>query len=215
VTRRFASSLAALVSAAAPALALDCAALRDTQTPFEIKLERRIETPGAQMQSAEGRLQVFRKPPGLVTYQSFAPDSFFRARYPFSGFPDEFFTSKEGTRVDVTYSVTPGPGFLQDDKPLAFHVTMKRHDGQIIGEQDHAISVTGRRSVEVAGCEFEVIRAQRRVTGTINDKPAESQTEFWYSPELKTSLFLATQTPNGATQAYKALDIVTEFKPFE
>ena len=212
---RLAIAPIALALAASPAAALDCAALRSSLTPFEIKLERRIEFADRDPAVAEGRLQVVRKDEGTVTYQSFAPDSYFRTHYAFGGFPDEFFVSKEGTKIALTYSVPPSASLFKDEKPAAFHVSMKRHDGQAVGEQDHVISFLGHRSVELAGCEFDVVRSTRKVTGTINDKYSESETEFWYSPELKTSLYIKTTVAGGPSQTYTARDIRLDFKPLE
>ena len=208
-------SLVAGCIAASPASAVDCAVLRNSTAPFEIKLERRIDSEGAEPAVAEGQLQVFRSGAAQVTYQSFSPGSFFRTRYPAPGFPDEFFVSKEGTRIAVTYSIPPAASTLTDEKPLAFHVTMTRSDGQIVGEQDHALSFQGHRSVDLAGCAFDVVRATRKVSGLINDKYSESETEFWFSPELGTALFLKTVMAKGPTQTYAAKDISLDVKPME
>lgn len=213
-----ANFLAAALSccAALPAAAaLDCKALRGTALPYEIKLERRVEMAGQEPAIAEGKLQVFRKDEGSVTFQSFSPDTYFRARYPFAGFPVEFFVSKEGTRIDLTYSTAPYATLLADEKPVSFHVTMKRHDGQIVGEQDHAISFMGRGKVEVAGCDFEVIKSARKVTGLINDTYSESDTEFWYAPDLRSVLYIKTEVANGPSQTYSAKDLSIEFKAME
>ena len=208
-------ALATLALAAGPAAALDCAALRSSSTPFEFKLQRAIVFSDREPAAAEGRLVVLRKDDGVVTYQSFAPDSYFRTHYLFGGFPDEFFVSSAGTKIKVTYSSPPSAALFAEEKPTNYHVTMTRHDGQTVGEQDHAISFLGHRSVELAGCDFEVVRSLRKVTGTLNDKYSESETEFWYSPELKTSLYIKTTVANGPTQTYTATDISLEFKPFE
>ena len=207
--------LAFALAAATPAAALDCAALRGSLAPFEVKLERRIELADRDPAIAEGRLQVVRKDEGVVTWQSFAPDSWFRTRYAFGGFPEEFFVSKEGTTIKLTYSVPPSASLFKDEKSATFHVSMKRHDGQTVGEQEHAVSFLGHRSVELAGCEFDVVRSTRKVTGTINDKYSESETEFWFSPELKTSLYVKTTVTGGPSQTYTAKDITLDFKPFE
>ena len=208
-------SLVAGCIAASPASAVDCAVLRNSTAPFEIKLERRIGIEGAEPAVAEGQLQVFRSGAGHVTYQSFSPGAFFRTRYTVPGFPDEFFVSKEGTRIAVTYSIPLAASALTDEKPLAFHVTMTRSDGQIVGEQDHTLSFQGHRSVDLGGCAFDAIRATRKVVGRINDKYSESETEFWFAPELGTALYLKTLMAKGPTQTYAAKDISLDVKPME
>ena len=123
--------------------------------------------------------------------------------------------SKEGAVVRLTYSRPPSPAVFAEEKPTSFHVTMKRPDGQLVGEQDHVLSFLGHRSVSLAGCDFDVLRSLRKVSGAINDKYSETETEFWYSPDLKTSLYIKTTMANGPTQTYSAKDITLDVKPFE
>lgn len=207
--------LALACFAAQPAAALDCGGLRASAIPFEIRLERKIQLADNAPAVAAGQLQVFRKGDSVVTYQSFSPDGFFRTRYAFSGFPVEFFVSKEGTRVDLTYSIAPSAALFADEKPVSFHVSMKRQDGQTVGEQDHEVSFLGHHTIDLAGCEFEVVKSLRKVTGVINEKYSESLTEFWYSPELRTALHTRTVVANGPSQTYTASDISVDVKPME
>lgn len=199
----------------APANALDCAALRDTNVPFEIKLDRKIAFAGQEPAQAQGHLQVLRHEVGSTTYQFFSTDAWFRAHYAVNGFPDAFFTSKEGTSIALAYTPAPTNAMFADEKPLAFHVTLTRHDGQIVAEQDHEITFFDHREITLAGCSFAVVRAVRKILGTVNDQRSESETEFFYAPALRTSLYLKTTVPDGPVQTYTGLDISLEFKPVE
>ena len=201
-------------AAAGPAAALDCAALLNSPVPFELTLEREMKIGANAPRATQGHLQVFRKGEGATGVMFFEPGAWIRTHYLVRGFPDESFVKKD--TAHITYSYTPAPTVrsMQDEMPLAFHVTMKRDDGSVAGEQDHAIRFMGHHIVELAGCTIDVVKAVRLVKGTFNDKYSESETEFWFSPQLQTAVYLKSSVEE-VVQTYTAQDISVDFKPVE
>lgn len=196
------------------ALALDCAALKDTDIPFALTLEVTTRRAGEAPTTRAQQVQVFRKGTEVTTYTVDSPGIYLRTRGPDPFFPlQSFYSSQADDPRTWTYSVAP-TAIYPAGKPLRYSADMKGADGKVRLAATMSLEYVEAGTRQLGGCVFVVAKIRRTLDGLADGQPVSNSSEVWFAPALRTVIASTLRTGNVEV-ASTPTAISLEFKRLE
>lgn len=200
-----------------PALAdtLDCALIKSTMRPFELTIEWTGTADGKAPLAVQMRRQVNRMAGETVDYEIFSPGKFVRRKVNENRFLTETFNSAGSAPVFATYSVDITTDYFGLGKPFDFNQVIKGADGTVVSDLNTSVSFDGAVDIELDGCTYPLTKIIESSHGSVRGIAGSARAEFWYSRDLKTSLYTRYEESDGSVIEFRARGLSTSFKPVE
>jgi len=213
--RRLWALLAMLSVTPAGAETLDCAQIKSTLRPFELTIDWTGKKEGKDPLVMPMRRQVIRKPDETVEYEIYSPERFTRRTLNVAGFLLQSRRAGETTSRVVTYSIDVANDYFALGKPFDFNEVVKDADGTVASDLDTSVSFDGAGDFELDGCAYPITKIIASSHGSVRGAARSYRTEYWYSRDLKTSLYTRYETSDGFVVEIRARGLSTSFKPVE
>ncbi|TAJ96590.1 MAG: hypothetical protein EPO41_06030 [Reyranella sp.] len=180
--------LMAIVSWPGSLVALDCAALTNTEIPFalasEVTTRRTGEAPTTRLQ----QMQVFRKGGEVTTYTVDSPAIYLRTRGASSLFPvDAYYSTEPDDPRRWTYSIGPTVQFARG-QPVRYSADMKHADGKLQLAARVTLELLESGILELSGCPIKVLKYRRTLDGLADRHPVSNSEELTFAPALRATL---------------------------
>lgn len=200
-----------------PALAdsLDCALIKSTMRPFELTFDWTMTADGKDPLAVQMRRQVDRKADETVDYEMFSPDKFVRRTSNGVGFLLQTRRSGDTTSRIATYSIDVAKDYFGLGKAFDFNQVTKDEDGTVVADLKTSVSFGGAVDVELDGCAYPLTKIIESNRGSVRGVAGNDRVEFWYSRDLKTSLYSRDEESDGSVVELRARRLSTSFKPVE
>ena len=213
--RRLWSLLAIVLATPAPADTLDCALIKSTMRPFELTIDWTRTAVGKEPLAVQIHRQVDRKADETVDYEMFSPGTFIRRTSNGVGFRLQTRRSGDATSRVATYSIDITKDYFGLGKPFDFNQLTKDADGTVVGDLNTSVSFGGAVDVELDGCTYSLTKIIESSRGVVRGVAGSARVEYWYSRDLKTSLYSRDEEGDGPVIELRARGLSTSFKPVE
>lgn len=213
--RRLSLALALSFVAPAGAEALDCGGMKSSAQPFELTIDSTGKSVGKDPVAMPMRRQVIRKIDETVVFDIFSPSRVLRRTFAANGLLTEVIGADDKTPRVASYSIDMAKDYFALGKPFDFNVVMKTPDGQANSEVNTSVSFDGEVEMELGGCVYPLTKIVESNHGAVKGKAVSNRVEFWYSRDLKTSLYSRLEGGDGYVLELRARDISTSFAPVE
>lgn len=213
--RRLWSLLAIMLVTPALADTLDCALIKSTMRPFELTFDWTHTAAGKEPLAVQLRRQVNRKADETVAYEMFSPDKFIRRTSNNLGFLLQTGRAGETSSRVATYSIDVTKDYFGLGKPFDFNQVTKDSDGTVVSDLNTSVSFGGAVDIELDGCTYPVTKIIQSNHGSVRGVAGNNRVEYWYSRDLKTSLYSRDEESDGSVIELRARGLSTSFKPVE
>ena len=209
------SVLAILLVTPAMADTLDCALIKSTMRPFELTLDWTSTAKGKEPLAVQMRRQVKRKADETVACEMFSADQFICRTSNVFGFQLQTRRAAQTTSSVATYSIDVAKDWFGLGKPFDFNQVIKDADGKVAADLNTSVSFGGAVDIELEGCTYPLTKIIESARGSVRGVAGSYQVEFWYSRDLKTSLYSRNEESDGSVMELRARSLSTSFKPVE